>query len=203
MSKPYTLYPKRFRGGFVLVYTIILVAIILTIVGIGFSGALFEVRSARSEAESLKALYAADAALECVRFYQRESTLRAFSPPNAMDVRCLDFLPVTYDTGNGQIKTEVAGDGDGVCEAGEQCSPPGAVGSCVDGQACFHDFKINDFSDGRRCAHVNATAYPRTVLVEGTPFVLYDLEVLANGKNIGNCAGTGANVVERSRWENM
>lgn len=179
--------------GFILVYTIILIGVMLVIVGITFSASVFERRAARSEADSLRAFYAADTGIECVRYYQTQINPPVFNPPTDVDIDC---EVGTYDTGDAaqpEIVTDMIGDNDGSCESGEACT-------------ATYTFFLNSFSAGigPRCAKITAVANPRIITVDGAPIVVYDLNVIAIGKNAADCAAAlGAGVVERIRWENM
>lgn len=161
--------------GFILIYTIILVGIILLISSLGFSTALFEFQASREEAESLKAFYAADTGIECVRYYQ--NNFRSFDPP-AGDV--IDCEVGTFDTSSHTVNNQGTPD------------PSDDVYTYI--------FTLNGFEDGTRCALVTARAQPRVIVIEGDPVTVYDIQVISNGKNI--CSGTRG-VVERTRWEDM
>ncbi|MDP2668716.1 MAG: hypothetical protein Q8P07_02680 [bacterium] len=57
------------KKGFILIYTVLLVSIVLVIVILNFSQSLSEIYSARTAEESVKAFYASATGLECVRFW--------------------------------------------------------------------------------------------------------------------------------------
>lgn len=57
------------KKGFILIYTVILVSIVLVIVILNFSQSLSEIYSSRNAEESVKAFYASATGLECVRFW--------------------------------------------------------------------------------------------------------------------------------------
>ena len=69
------------QKGFILVYTLIMVGIISIIIGIISNSILGEIRISRDESESLKAFYAADTGIECVRYYQ--DNFKAFDKTTA------------------------------------------------------------------------------------------------------------------------
>jgi len=82
------------RRGFILLYTSFIVGVILVIVGVSTTAFLSEARITRSDKESLKAFYAADAGFECIRFYH--TNYRAFDTTESL---------ATYNCGVGTITT--------------------------------------------------------------------------------------------------
>lgn len=69
---PITQLKQNQSSGFILLFTVIIVTILLiTVLGIA-SVASNQIRFVRDEFESAKALYAADTGIECVRFYQAQ-----------------------------------------------------------------------------------------------------------------------------------
>jgi|GEM_PF-5695658 len=66
------------KKGFVLIYSLAIVSILLITISIFHNTAIKEIQVARKEGESLKAFYAADTGVECVRFLQDHYD--AFSP---------------------------------------------------------------------------------------------------------------------------
>lgn len=58
------------KQGFILIYTVIIVGIVGILTGIAFNSIMAETRMSRDDTETLKAFYAADTGIECVRFYQ-------------------------------------------------------------------------------------------------------------------------------------
>lgn len=72
------------KEGFILIYTIILVSIVLVIVILNFSQSYSEIYSSRFAEESVKAFYASTTGLECVRYW--DSYYQAFDtskPPQS------------------------------------------------------------------------------------------------------------------------
>lgn len=145
--------------GFVLIYTVVIVGVIGIIVGIAVNSVLTETRIARDEGESLKAFYAADTGIECVRFLQ--STHKAFNTTTAED---------TYNCGLGANFT-----------AG--FNPPTA--ECV---ATTYNFTIDGFSNGA-CAIVEVTVTPVSVIIGGIPRDVCRLKVFSNGRNSCSASG--------------
>lgn len=92
------------ENGFILVYTLILVAVILGIVGLNFSGSISEIFAARNEEQSMKAFYAADTGIECVRYWHSNYQVFDTSKP-----------PNNYNCGIGADFS--AGMGDPQCQA--------------------------------------------------------------------------------------
>jgi Tfp pilus assembly protein PilX len=166
--------------GFVLIYALVFTGVTLSIITVGVSTVLFETRAARNESESVKAFYAADTAIECMRFFQ--NNYRYFDPPNSGNINCgvpvVDHLQ-TFNTDS--IQTDVDSNNDGTPEYST------------------YSFTIQ-IPANSACARITATARPRSLMVGTVPTTVYDLEVVANGRN--RCSGTGQ-VVERTRWENM
>ena len=150
--------------GFTLVYTLLIVSAVFILVGIAFSGAIFESRTARTQAESMKAFFAADTGIECVRFLQ--TYFAAFTPTSPA---------APYD-----------------CDG-----PAGPMASFSAGGAWSYTIPLDGFSNGS-CAQINITVTSR---INGG-FTFYDLRVISKGTNYP-CGVTGANFVERVRWENM
>lgn len=155
------------KNGFILLYTVLILSVILITVSAFANSILKEVVATRENAESLKAFYAADAAIECVRFYQNDKG--AF---NTTSLRA----PITC--GGNTISVGM--------------DPPTA--QCV---SHTYTFNMTGFSNGS-CAAVTVNVIPRTLSINGTPFVICDLEVIASGRN--TCA-PGKKPLERTRWE--
>lgn len=145
--------------GFILIYSVIMVSAILVIVGTTFSSILSEVKISRDESESLKAFYAADSGIECVRYYQ--NNFQAFSPTTAQ---------ATYNCGIGLD-----------FQAG--FNPPET--ECVD---YTYNITLEGFSNGS-CAILEVTSVPRTIEIGGNPVVVCDLRVISNGRNSCSATG--------------
>ncbi|MCI0565576.1 LamG domain-containing protein [bacterium] len=60
----------RFKRGFALLFTLVLMGILLILLGTMLSTATLELRSSIDEQGTLEAFYAADTAIECMRHYQ-------------------------------------------------------------------------------------------------------------------------------------
>lgn len=91
------------KNGFILIYTIILVSIVLVIVILNFNQSYSEIYSSRNAEESVKALYAAQTGLECVRYWHTNYRVFDTSKP-----------PTDYSCGIGPAFR--AGRGDSVCQ---------------------------------------------------------------------------------------
>lgn len=157
--------------GFVLIYTVLLMGIILLVAGVAFDSVFSGIQASKLHAESLKAFYTADAGIECVRYFQ--NYFQAFDTTIPEDV---------YNCGVGDD-----------FRAGG--NPP--TSECVEK---VYTFRLEGFSNGA-CTDVRVTTVPRTILIGGSPVVVCDLQVLSNGKN--SCSASGANIVERTRWEDI
>jgi hypothetical protein len=91
--------------GFVLIYTILLIDVILIITSITFTAVQVDIRNSRDVLESMKAYYAADTGIECVKYYQKNFQVFDTSKP-----------ATTYSCGVGSF---TAGAGTTVCETRE------------------------------------------------------------------------------------
>jgi hypothetical protein len=150
---------KQARNGFVLVYTVLVLSIMLIIGGIFADTVVKEVGISRDEAESLKAFYAADSAVECVRYLQ--NNFSAFDTTQLED---------TYSCGIGN-SFPAGGD------------PPSS--QCT---ADTRTFTLGGFSNGS-CAVVTVNVIPRTIVVGGAPLTVCDVDVIANGRNTCSGSG--------------
>lgn len=166
-------YNLEKQKGFILIYTLIIVGIIAVVVGIISNSILGELQISRDESESLKAFYAADTGIECIRYYQ--DNFKAFNKTTAQS---------DYNCGVGDDFTV-------------GFNPPQA--DCSGGEYVY-DFTLDGFSNGS-CANVKVTVIPRTIMVEGVPIEVCDLMVISVGRN--SCSASGAILVERIRWEDM
>lgn len=83
---------KKNNSGFIVIYTLLFMSVLLAIFGTMLNSALNELRYSGNEADSLKAFYAADTAIECVRYYQKK--YRAFNTTEA---------PRSYNCGVGTL----------------------------------------------------------------------------------------------------
>lgn len=157
------------KDGFVLIYTIIFISVVLGII-ILISGESFsEAYSARYENQSMKVLYAADSGIECVRYWHQN--YHVFDTSKAQG---------SYSCGIGA--PFLAGGTDAVC------------------QAHTYSFRLTGFTGGA-CVDVQVTTVPQTALINGIPITVCSIKVVSSGKN--SCTATGANLVERTRWEDM
>lgn len=59
-------------SGFILIYTLLFMSVLLVVFGTILNSSVNELRASGDEVESLKAFYAADTAIECVRYYQEK-----------------------------------------------------------------------------------------------------------------------------------
>lgn len=142
--------------GFILFYVSIIGGTIAIIISIFAATALNETKISRDEAESLKAFYAADSGIECVKYYQNNNY--AFNPTTP---------EASYSCGIGS--GFIAG-----------FNPPAA--QCVDHT---YNFTIGNFSNGS-CAEIEVTVTPRTIYVGGNPIIVCSVSVVSNGKNSCN-----------------
>ena len=141
------------KRGFILFYVSIIGGAIAIIISIFAASALNETKISRDEAESLKAFYAADSGIECVRFHQNNSY--AFNPTTPQ---------ASYSCGVGNNFT-----------AG--FNPPTA--QCVEHT---YNFTIGNFSNGS-CSIIEVVVTPRTIYVGGSPVIVCNISVVSNGKN--------------------
>lgn len=142
------------QKGFTLLYAVLLVSVVAVITGVIIGSIIKEVRISRDESDSLKAFYAADSGIECVRFYQ--------------------YNYLAFDTDQ-PVTTRNCGIG-----ADFQSGRGGPAGSdCV---ATTYNFTLDGFSNGS-CANVTVETEPITVYVLGTPYVFCTLHVTSEGKS--------------------
>jgi Tfp pilus assembly protein PilX len=144
---------KDTEKGFTLFYTVLMISIIMITSGIFVDTVLREGRLARDEKESLKAFYAADTAIECVRFLQANY--------QAFDTKPHDRL---YSCGLGDaFDTSVNNTGP----------------SCIEHT---YELDIKGFLNGA-CASVIVQTIPRTINAGGQPMTICDTLIISNGKN--------------------
>ncbi len=159
------------KNGFILIYTIIMVGVVLGIIILNYSQSLSEIYAARNQDQSMKAFYAADTGIECVKYWHQ-------------------YFKV-FDTSKPQ-QSYSCGVGDPFLAGG---NPPTSV--C---QTTTYNFHLEGFVSGA-CVDVQVTTVPQTAMVNGIPITVCSLKVISSGKN--SCTATGANLVERTRWEDM
>lgn len=148
------------KDGFIIVYTIIFISVVLGII-ILISGQSFsEIYSARYENQSMKALYAADSGIECVRYWHQNSHVFDTSKPQQ-----------SYSCGIGS--PFFAGG-----------SPPTAI--C---EATTYNFHLDGFVSGA-CVDVQVTTVPQTAMINGVPITVCSLKVVSSGKNSCTASGT-------------
>src|SRR3990167_11246456 len=63
------MYKITKKDGFIIIYTVIFVSIVLGIIILISTRSFSEIYSARYENQSMKVLYAADSGIECVRYW--------------------------------------------------------------------------------------------------------------------------------------
>ena len=171
------------RQGFSLVYTLLITSVILIIVSLAFKGGIFETLTARTGAESLKAFYAADTGIECVRFYQ--TYYRAFNTT-------VSQASYDCDGPTGGSPSFLAG--------GNPSDQPAASSECVEVPGGY-DFQITDFSNDT-CVEIHIDVIPRSITIGAGTTKVCDFRVVSTGRNYP-CGVTGSNLIERVRWENM
>lgn len=171
------------KKGFILVYTVLILAIMVIISGIFIEAVLKEVSISRDESESLKAFYAADSAIECARYYHAKYDAFDTMKPEA-----------TYNCGVG---ASFKAGGDPATSSGNPASRSGTTAQCV---SDTRTFTINGFSNGS-CAIVTVNISPRRITVDGSPYDVCDVEVISNGRN--RCGSGTSKLVERARWETI
>jgi len=153
---------KEKQNGFTLLYALLLISVIAVISGIIIGSIIEEIRISRDESESLKAFYAADTGIECVRFYQ--------------------YNYLAFDTDQ-PITTRN-------CGIGANFQTGGGDPSGTDCRSMTYNFTLDGFSGGA-CAEVEVKTDPITVYVLGEPYVFCTLHVTSAGKsNCSGGAGT-------------
>lgn len=141
-------------GGFVLIFTVLIVTILLISVLSIFSFVSAQIKIARDEVESAKALYAADTGIECVRFYQNK--YQYFDTTN---------LPQTLDCGVGPITAGV----------------PSPGPDCIDNN--YATTTLSGFSNGA-CTLVSVSVKAHSVTYfNGSIHQVCDLYVVSYGRN--------------------
>lgn len=162
-------------GGFALVYTVLIITILLITVSGIFSFVINQVKTVRDESEAAKAQYAADAGLECVRYYQ--SINRAFDTTQPR---------TTVDCGGGDTITAGLPSPSVDCTAFIYTDPP-------------LDMTIN-FPNGS-CTVLKITVTPRLQDVHGVTQQVCELFIESMGKNL--CSASPQNLVQQTRHETM
>ncbi|OHA12896.1 MAG: hypothetical protein A2909_02130 [Candidatus Tagabacteria bacterium RIFCSPLOWO2_01_FULL_39_11] len=168
------------KRGFILIYTALIAGIIAVIIGITVHSVLTELKISRDEGDSQKAFYAADTGIECARFYQKKS--RAFESMTAQTTYNCGFVGADFT-----VPPDPLPDG----------TSPGTGDDCVGYTSTFN---LTGFSNGA-CANVEITVTPVTIYVGGAPVKVCDIRVISTGRN--SCGAAGANLVERTRWEDI
>ena len=140
-------------GGFVLIFTILIVTVLLVITGSIFSFVTSQIKISRDEYESSKALYAADTGIECVRFYQGNYAAFNTTEPEQ-----------TLNCGVGTMTA-------GIPSPGAECSDHDYATST-----------FNGFSNGS-CALVSVSVRARSVVVNGVPLKICDIYIISSGRN--------------------
>ena len=147
-------YSSRPSGGFVLIYTVVIVTILLITVLSIFSFVSGQIKIARDEIESAKALYAADTGIECVRYYQNKSQDFNTTQPEH-----------TVDCGVGTLTAGI----------------PSPGTDCIDKN--YATTTLSGFSNGS-CTLVTVTVRARSVtFFDGSIHQVCDLYVISNGRN--------------------
>lgn len=152
---------KEKMKGFTLLYTVIIVSIIAVVVGIAAGSILKETQISRDEGESLKAFYAADTGIECVRFYQENY--------QALDPRTPQG---TYSCGPGDTFT-AGGDNAGKAD----CIP------------VSYSFRIDDLTNGA-CTDVTIDVAPAIIYAAGVPYSVCRYYMESAGKNDCSASGS-------------
>lgn len=151
--------PQQHTNGFILIYTLILISVILGIVGLNFSRSLSEVFASRNQDQSMKAFYAADTGIECVRYWHGNFNVFDTTEP-AQSYSCGVGNPFTAGT-----------------------DPP--TSTC---EAHTYTFTLRGFSNGA-CADVKVTTIPRIIKVNGEDVTVCSLSVISNGRNSCSASG--------------
>lgn len=149
---------QKHQRGFILLLAVVFLALVLVIASTQADTVLEEFRAVGREERSLQALSAADTAVACVGFYDREQ--------NAFDTRS---PAQEYDCGVG---TFTAG---GINEAPAECA------------AHQYQFLLDGFSNGA-CADVTVTTIPASFMAGDERIYTCDLSVEARGKNTCDAA---------------
>lgn len=148
------------KKGFVLIYTILFISIMLIVSGVVFSSVIAGIHASRLDQESAKAFYVADTGSECVRYFQ--NFFRAFDTmTQEASYNC--GIGANFNAGGNPATTE--------CE-----------------EKTYPTIRLEGFSNGA-CADVFVKTIPRTIIVNGNPTKICDLSVISNGKNSCTATG--------------
>lgn len=145
---------KKQQQGFTLLYAVLIVSVVAVITGTIIGSIIKELRISRDEANSLKAFYAADSGIECVRFHQ--------------------YNYLAFDTD--QPITTLN------CGIGADFQAGGGDPSGTDCREMTYNFDLEGFSNGA-CTNVEVKTDPITVYVLGTPYVFCTLHVTSTGRS--------------------
>jgi len=142
------------KEEFILVYSDLIMSVLVITAGIIANTILKEVSIARDEGESLKAFYAADTGIECVRYLQNK--YRAFNPTTQQDI---------YNCGVGSD------------------FPAGGNPVTAECEAHSYAFTLDDFANDS-CTSITVDIVPRTIVINGNPTIVCDADVVSRGRNI-------------------
>lgn len=148
------------KDGFILIYTIIFISVVLGIIILISTQSFSEIYSARYENQSMKVLYAADSGIECVRYWHQNYHVFDTSKPQQF-----------YSCGIGAS-----------FPAGG--SPPTSV--C---EGHTYNFRLEGFAGGA-CVDVQVTTVPQTALINGIPITVCSIKAVSTGKNSCTAVGT-------------
>lgn len=141
------------KQGFILVYTVLVLSLMLIVGGIFADTVLKEIAISRDEAESLKAFYAADAGVECMRYLKNTHDAFNTSKPR-INMSC-GVGPAFPTGGNPQ------------------------TAACTD---ATYNITLSGFSNGS-CAVITVNSKARVIDVAGVPTTICDAEIISSGRN--------------------
>jgi hypothetical protein len=91
---------KSYVSGYVLIYSVLIVGIILVTISVIFNASLGEALTSRIQDEALKAQYAADTGERCILYYHKyENAFRKSAPNLATSFNCGITTKVEESTG--------------------------------------------------------------------------------------------------------
>ena len=154
------MYKITKKDGFIIIYTVIFVSIVLGIIILISTRSFSEIYSARYENQSMKVLYAADSGIECVRYWHTTDHVFDTSKPQQPYSCCVG---VPFLAGG---------------------NPPTSV--C---EVKTYNFRLEGFASGA-CVDVQVTTVPQTAMINGVPITICSIKVISSGKNSCTASGT-------------
>ncbi len=171
--------------GYILAYTIVIIGVILVVVGLISSTVNNELIASRLESESVKAFYAADTGIECIRYH--EAVVQKYTGSGSQVIDC--------GLGAGSRFTIEGADCHNATVLGASTTvyPPTTITGFTNGACAEISVKIIRTPTGSYILDENDVSVPE-----------FDckVEIISKGRN--SCdAGVGVKKIERTRWENM